>query len=90
MSQGAHTSPRFATEARRRVDTASLSPDQRRLFSEHARIGKRMLPKRSRDRQGVAMARRATKLNENRRDSSYDFCGRGVEEVVSALEKLRP
>ncbi len=39
---------------------------------------------------GVAMARRATKLNENRRDSSYDFCGRGVEEVVSALEKLRP
>ena len=36
------------------------------------------------------MARRATKLNENRRDSSYDFCGRGVEEVVSALEKLRP
>jgi len=36
------------------------------------------------------MARRATKLDENRRDSSYDFSGRGVEEVVFALEKLRP
>ncbi len=36
------------------------------------------------------MARRATESDENRRDFSYDFYGRGVEEVVSALERLRP
>jgi hypothetical protein len=33
------------------------------------------------------MARRATESDENRRDFSYDFYGRGVEEVVSALER---
>ncbi|MGA7408940.1 MAG: hypothetical protein WBW33_00550 [Bryobacteraceae bacterium] len=33
VSQGAHRSPYRVTEARRRVDTASLSPDQQHLFS---------------------------------------------------------
>ncbi|MGA7410992.1 MAG: hypothetical protein WBW33_10935, partial [Bryobacteraceae bacterium] len=37
VSQGAHTSPYRVTEARRRVDTASLSPDQQDLFSEQPR-----------------------------------------------------
>ncbi len=37
VSQGAHSSPYLATEARRRVDTASLSPDQPQLFSEQPR-----------------------------------------------------
>ncbi|MGA7409749.1 MAG: hypothetical protein WBW33_04645, partial [Bryobacteraceae bacterium] len=37
VSQGAHTSPYRVTEARRRVDTASLSPDRQHLFSEQPR-----------------------------------------------------
>ncbi|MGA7413484.1 MAG: FAD:protein FMN transferase [Bryobacteraceae bacterium] len=36
VSQGAYTSPYLVTEARRRVDRASLSPDQQHLFSEHS------------------------------------------------------
>ncbi len=37
VSQGARSSPNLVREARHRVDTASLSPNQPQLFSEQRR-----------------------------------------------------